>query len=406
MIMKKLWDDKYIKIAILAVITIAVSYLIILLLNQGGAFLTGMGIFILWVVNVVLPLILGLVFAYILLPVVNFFDRMLNKIPGIKEKTGLCRGLSIFTTFFTVFLILFILLSLVFSTITSNIHFVSLEDLNMMATYLTRQAANFYNEVRDTLNKYDIIIPSIEELLESAKHQITSGGGKKGADIATNFGTGLLGVFNHVKNFFVQFFFAIIFSIYFLFDTKGMGAYWSRVFRALMGEKVYGIFSICISDLDTCFTGYIRGQLADAVFMAVIVTVAFSIVGIPYAALIGIATGLGNLIPYVGPFVAYGMTIICCLLKGELKLIVIGVIVVFIIQTIDGNIVNPRLLSNSINVHPVLVIVALLFGGAVGGLLGMLLSVPMAAFLRIQFERLVKYREEKGAGKPDRQQNE
>ena len=390
--MKKLWDDKYLRIAILAVITVGLSYLIILFLNNSASLLTGLSSLLSWIINVVTPLILGLVFAYILLPVVNFFDRLFKKVPLLNKKPGLMRGLSIFTTLFALFLLIFILLSLIFSTITSNFHFVSFEDIRMMAMYISVQTTNLYNEIRENLINYDIVLPTVDSLIDSAKHHIVSFDAKKGTSIAANFGNGLLGAFNVVKNVVVQFFFAIIFSIYFLFDTDGMAAYWSRAFRAIMGERVYKIFKICLSDLDTCFTGYIRGQLADAVFMAVIVTVVFSIAHIPYAALIGIATGVGNLIPYVGPFVAYGMTIICCLLKGELKLIVIGVIIVFIIQTIDGNIVNPKLLSNSIDVHPVLVIVALLFGGAIGGLLGMLLAVPVAAFIRIQFERFVSYR--------------
>ena len=393
--MKKLWDDKYIKIAILAIITISVSYLLIMLIGQSGAFLKGLMTFIAWALGVVVPLILGLIFAYILLPVVNLFDNLLNKVPIIKKKPGLCRGISIFATFFTFFFIIFMLLSLVISTITSNIHFISLEDLNMMAKYISVQSTNLYNEIRDTLGRFDIVIPTLDALIASLRQQISSIDGKKGTDIAAVFGTGLLGAFNIVKNFVVQFFFAVIFSVYFLFDTKGMSAYWSRVFHALLGDKAYKVFKICLSDLDTCFTGYIRGQLADAIIMAVLVTVVFSIARIPYAALIGIATGIGNLIPDVGPVVAYGMTLICCLLKGEFKLIIIGIILVFIIQTIDGNIINPRLLSSSIDIHPVLVIVALLFGGAIGGLLGMLLAVPVAAFLNIQFERFIKYREEK-----------
>ncbi len=391
--MKKFWDDKYTKIAILTVITVAASYLAILLLGQGGGFLRGVFLLLSWILDVVSPLILGLIFAYILLPVVNFFNALLLRVPLMKKKPGICRGISVFTTFFSLFLVIFILLSLIFSTITSNIHFISFDDLKLMAEYIGVQTVNFYNEIRNSLMNYDIVLPDMDSIISSARHQITSIDGKRGTDLAAVFGNGLLGAFNFVKNTVGQFFFAIIFSIYFLYDNKGMGAYWSRVFNALLGEKFYGYFRICMSDLDTCFAGYIRGQLADAMFMAIVVTISLSVAGIPYAALIGIATGIGNLIPYVGPFVAYFMTIICCLLKGELKLIIIGVIIVFVIQTIDGNIINPKLLSNSIDVHPVLVIVALLFGGAVGGLLGMLLAVPVAAFIRIQFERLVKFRE-------------
>ncbi|MCR4590319.1 MAG: AI-2E family transporter [Lachnospiraceae bacterium] len=393
--MKKFWEDKYIKISVLTVITVAVSYFIILLLSQGGAFLKGLLSFIFWAIGVITPFIVGVVIAYLLLPIVDFFDRILRKVPFFEKNKGLSRGISIFATIFFIFLLIFILLSMIISTITSKIHFISFDDISVLAEYVSSQMVNLYNEIRANLMNYDIVLPSVDFLIGSVKKQITQFDGRKGTDIAFSFGNGVLGAFSIVINVVSSFFFGIIFSIYFLFDTKGMVAYWKRIFKAILGEKAYSVFRTGLLDLDSCFSGYVRGQLADAVFMAFVVTIAFTIAGIPYAALIGIATGVGNLIPYVGPFVAYGMTIICCLLEGEFKLIAVGIIVVFIIQTIDGNIINPRLLSNSIHVHPVLVIVALLFGGAVGGLVGMLIAVPIAAFLRLQFERFVKYREQK-----------
>jgi len=67
----------------------------------------------------------------------------------------------------------------------------------------------------------------------------------------------------------------------------------------------------------------------------------------------------------------------------------------FVIQTLDGNIINPKLLSDSVNVHPLLVIASLLIGGAAGGFLGMLIAVPVGSLLKIQFDRLLRYEEER-----------
>ena len=111
---------------------------------------------------------------------------------------------------------------------------------------------------------------------------------------------------------------------------------------------------------------------------------------------IGILSGIGNLIPYVGPIVAYGTTIIVCIGTGRLSLLLVSLIAIFVLQTLDGNVVNPKLLSTSIDVHPVLVIVGLLFGSAIGGIGGMLLAVPVASFFKIQFERLVVFRQRSG----------
>ena len=81
----------------------------------------------------------------------------------------------------------------------------------------------------------------------------------------------------------------------------------------------------------------------------------------------------------------------------------IGVVIVFVIQTIDGNIVNPKLLSSNIEVHPMLVIIALIIGSSTGGIVGMLAAVPIAALLKIQFERLVDYlMKKRGIAEPEK----
>ena len=112
--------------------------------------------------------------------------------------------------------------------------------------------------------------------------------------------------------------------------------------------------------------------------------------GVPFAVIIGILTGIGNLIPYVGPIVAYGSTILVCLVHFDIQKLIIAVIVICIIQTIDGNVINPRLLSHSISVHPMLVIASLIVGGAAGGIVGMLLAVPVAGLMKLYFDRFIQ----------------
>ena len=129
--------------------------------------------------------------------------------------------------------------------------------------------------------------------------------------------------------------------------------------------------------------------MIDAVIMAILVSSALSLIGVKYAIIIGVLSGIGNLIPYVGPVVAYGSTILVCLISGDFRRLLVAIVVLFVIQTIDGNIINPRLLSTNVDVHPVLVIAALIVGGAIGGIVGMLFAVPVAAFFKIQFEKVI-----------------
>ena len=109
----------------------------------------------------------------------------------------------------------------------------------------------------------------------------------------------------------------------------------------------------------------------------------------------GIFTGLGNLIPYFGPVVGYVATAIVCIPGGNWKEMIIGFVMIAVLMFVDGNIINPRLLSNSIEVHALLVIAALLGGGVIGGLVGMIVAVPIAALLKLQLDRYLEKKEKK-----------
>ena len=139
-------------------------------------------------------------------------------------------------------------------------------------------------------------------------------------------------------------------------------------------------------------SGYIRGQSMDALLVGVMVSIAMLIARIPYALVIGILTGIGNLVPYVGPVVGFGSLIIVSLAENSISKLIIGAVILAVVMFIDGNVINPRMLSSNVEVHPVLVIVALLAGGKVGGVVGMLIAVPVAALLKLQFERYVEKR--------------
>ena len=126
--------------------------------------------------------------------------------------------------------------------------------------------------------------------------------------------------------------------------------------------------------------------------MMILISTTLSIVGVRFAVIVGIIAGMGNLIPYCGPFIAYGASIIICLANGEFTKMIIAIVALIVIQAIDGNIIGPKLLSHSIKVHPLLVIICLIIGNSVGGLLGMLLAVPVGALIKVIFMRFIENR--------------
>ena len=145
-----------------------------------------------------------------------------------------------------------------------------------------------------------------------------------------------------------------------------------------------------MKDADNAFSGYIRGQMVDAAIVGVMASIALAVAGVPYAVLIGVCIGFGNLIPYFGPVVGYAAVVIVCLTSGNFTKMLIGLVIIAVIMFVDGNIINPRLLSENVDVHPLLVVAALLGGGVLGGIAGMLIAVPTAALLKLQFDRYLQ----------------
>ena len=218
-------------------------------------------------------------------------------------------------------------------------------------------------------------------------------------DMATDFllslADGLVDFVKAIPNIFTTLLFSIVFAVYFLMDGENLMNYWKSLLNRLLGPKKYAFVKQIVKDADTVFSGYIRGQVIDATFMAFSTSIALSIVGIKYAILIGLVTGIGNLIPYLGPFLGYGSILIVGLITADYKIMFIAILVLFVIQTVDGNVINPKLLGDAIEVHPLLVIVSLIIGARVGGILGMLFAVPVGALIKLWVERIADHVDKK-----------
>ncbi len=379
--LKDRFNKQYVSIMLYVIATVVIIYALARIVDHlpviWAAVTTNLRSF----ASLLSPLLWGFIIAYLLYPVVGFFQRHLENRSYYKKRKKSARGAAVAVTALLTVLFFVLLLSLIISTLTSSLQMVSMTGIENLLGSIVDTLKGFYKALEKWLAQLNIASDSLNNYLQSAGDAI--------GNILDQIGNRLLLTLNNVKSFFTNLLFAVIFSVYFLTDGDRLMKYWKRVVTALTGRRLKKHLKVIVGDLDMVFSGYIRGQLIDATFMAVVVSVGLTLVGVQYSIIIGVLTGIGNLIPYVGPFVAYASTIIVCVINGDIKKLIIAVIVLFIIQTVDGNVINPRLLSQSVDVHPVLVILALIIGGAAGGVLGMLVAVPIAAFMKIQFERII-----------------
>lgn len=149
-----------------------------------------------------------------------------------------------------------------------------------------------------------------------------------------------------------------------------------------------------IEEYDSSLGRFVRGQLLEATLVGCLTGIGLAVLGVPSALLIGVIAGLFNLVPYIGLAVSIVPALVVALtmpdpLGGLLR---VGA-VFFVVQFIDGSITGPRIVGESVGLHPVVVMLALAFGGAMLGFAGLLLAVPLAVLLKLLGTRLMaRYR--------------
>ncbi len=377
------FNPKYMQISVYVIITCVVIYIFARVADNIGDIVHAVSVGLKWMGVLFRPLFWGIFLSYVLHPVMHFVKKQLEKTPYYKKKGKSALGLAVAITVIGMLLAVTLLLSLLVSTLTRDIRLANLDDIENMINSLARTLNSFYYAVISKMEEMNI---SSEEL-NTYLSQVTDSIG----NVLRGYAQNILGSMNHLQSFFTNFLFSVIFGIYFLLDGEGLLRYWKRVLKALASQKFYHRIAVLVQDADHIFSGYIRGQLLDALFMGIVVSIVLRIMNVKFSVIIGILTGIGNLIPYMGPFLAYGSTVVVCLVNGDIPLMIISIIVLFIIQTIDGNVVNPRLLAQNISIHPMLVIASLIIGSALGGIVGMLFAVPVGALLKMQFDRLIDF---------------
>lgn len=364
-------NSKYFTISVYAVGSVLVTLLIGLILVQfkvvGGYIAT----FIKWFFDLLGPLIFGLIIAYLLDPLTDFYDRSLKR---LLKKENINRSYSTLLT-----LLSFLLVILIFSVIVAiNVRkVIGGGAVKNLQDSLTQYAAYFNTMIHNMdlatsklpfSNGNGSFIVSIYERINSFVNWLSV----KGVAILTSLGGNLL---NLGLGFVIAF--------YTLKDKQKLFVIYNRFLSLIIPKSVESEVRDIGRDIDYVFSGYIRGQLIDAVIMATLISLILMVIGIDFAILIGIISGIFNLIPYFGPIVGF-------ILAGLIGLIgpnpikgLYAVIAVMILQQIDGWFIVPKVMGKTIKLHPIAVLLAIVIGGKLFGLVGILLGVPVVGFIRL-----------------------
>lgn len=380
-------NKRYTLIAAYVIVTCIIIYCLSLVAKSAPSIFKNIMGSVNWFMKVAKPIVLGFVFAYLFDPLNDFFESKFKKIKIRNRQLKSTRSWAVLTTIIIICIVVVGLISLLVFSVTDQLRLANFDDIIVLAnSYL-----NTFNDFRDSilaqLNQLDIQSNEITQYVKDAATYILNYLRLAGGSVVSSI--------SNISSYITTFIFSFIIAVYFMIDGKMITEYLKKVSRALISDKWNNRIERFLADADNVFSGYVRGQLSDAFVMMIIISLTLSVVGVKFGVIIGILAGIGNLIPYCGPLVAYFSTALVCVINGQYKELIIAVIALFVVQAIDGNIIAPKLLSHSIQIHPVLVIISLIFGNAIGGLLGMLLAVPVGALIKVLFVRYINHRLEK-----------
>lgn len=367
-------DPKYLKISLYVIFSAVIVFIICLILFHSKGFFGGV-----WrVIKAVLgPVILGGVICYLLSPISDFLVRHLN---GKSEKEkGWVRPVAVVLTILFVLIIIIVLVMLLGSFIVNGLKSFSLEDIKLFLESIKNQFAQYSSGVQTSVAGLKLPFDNLENMFSGF---IASIGGSIANTLAS------------IPKAATTVLFSVIFAIYFLLDGRRIGDYLKRAIRILSSEKTRRRTKMLLEDADKVFSGYIRGKILDAFVLAIITSVAFTIAGVPYAIVTGVFIGVVIIVPYVGSVVSYLILLLAYLIEGDFSRIWVGLIILTIILVFEAYILCPKLISQSIVIHPLLIIVALIAGGAVGGLVGMLIAIPIVALIKVEFDRYLDRKEQ------------
>lgn len=333
-----------------------------------------------WINNffgVIAPFLLGILIAYLLYLPCKKIEKIYEK-QKIKIIAKKARLLSVITVYAIVVLILVILINFIFPVLIESIT----ELLSNIQWYYENAINSFNNLPEDSFLKGDIAKDIIQNIQSIDIKQYLS------IDTIFEYAKNAFGIISSVFDIFVT----IIVSIYILAGRAQILKFVRNLAYAIFSEKTYNSMEKYFDNTNSIFFNFLASQFLDAIIVGILTTIAMTIMGVRYAPLLGFMIGLFNMIPYVGAIIAVVVAALITLITGGLSQAIWMIIIVTILQQIDANIINPKIIGNSLKISPLLVIFAITVGGAYFGILGMFLAVPVIAVLKIIVEDYIQYK--------------
>ncbi|MBP5159769.1 MAG: AI-2E family transporter [Lachnospiraceae bacterium] len=381
---RKVDRTKYIRVGITAFLVLAAAVVLVFLFVKSE----DVSKFFKDVRSALGPVIYGIVIAFLLTPVMNFFDRHLShtfqkhakKLTRAKKAA---KAISIFLTLVIALALIALLFYLIVPEIANTV--------GIMVDELPKQVEGFmawFNDLTESSTVFggylrkavETATTYVEDIIENRLFSQIS-------DIAQFLLTGVWDVVNVVYNFIIGF----IFAVYVLASKDRFAAQAKKmtfsIFRRKSANTIIRIAKRCYA----IFSGAIIGKVIDSAIIGLLCFVGMRILGLPYAIVISTFIGVTNVIPFFGPYIGAIPSALLILFVDPLQCLYF-VIFIVLLQQFDCNILDPRIVGGSIGLSPFWVLFACIFFGGMFGLPGLVLGVPVFACIYMIVKEITEKR--------------
>lgn len=337
--------------------------------------------------RLLLPIIAGMILAFVLnVPVRGFeklYTRLFHKL-NVKEDT--IRRiplvmLSLLSTLICIVLIVVLVSTMVIPQLINSVRSVYLMIQSRIPQWISFLSSYGFDTswITTALSSFSLSQINIEHIVQS----ILSGAG--------NFLNSALGIASSTISVLINCAFSLVIALYILLGKKNLGRQCHKLLyahiRTPIADRVYHIASL----ISSTYSKFLSSQTIEAIILGFMIFLAFSIFRIPYAVLIAVLTGVLSFIPYIGAFCACFIGAVLVLIVNPLQAL-LSIIVYQVVQFIENQFIYPHVVGGSVGLAPLWTLIAVLIGGNLFGIIGMIFFIPLAA---VCYQLLKEYTNQK-----------
>lgn len=335
------------------------------------------------VLQILQPIVLGAVIAFLINPIVKFFKKnifiFLNK---IFKKNNKFKRFSHYSSIAISLLLFVLIISVFFYMIIPEFA----NTVTNLILVLPGQIKSFSTWIIGLIESNSSIADLVNHLLTAFNNWFQTSFIDNATTYATYLATGVIDVVNFVVDFLI----GIVIAFYLLSGKQTLKLQFKKILFAIFSEKTTLKIITTLRKSDAIFSGFINGKLINALIIGILCFIGCSIIGIPYIMLISVVIAVTDMIPVFGPYIGAIPCALLILLNSPIKCLYF-IIFIILLQVFDGNVIGPKILGETTGLSAFWVMVAILLGGGLFGIIGMLIGVPVFAVLYYIFKSIINY---------------